>query len=251
MGCTAQNGNEKIRDIADGENTLAQTVVDRAIKAHGVDRLNRSLIEFDFRGRHYISRRNGGMFQYERIFPDTVDGMAVQVRDVLDNESFRRYVDDREMPVSEKMQGAYSNSINSVLYFAQQPFFLNDPAVRKEYLGESLLGGEPYHKIKITFRQEGGGKDFEDVFIYFFHKDRYTMDYFAYYYETDGGGLRFRKAYNVQTIEGIMFSDFINYQADFSSYTVEDLDQLYNQGLLEELSRIENQHIVVRLQHPE
>ncbi len=231
------------------ESILAQIVVDRAIEAHGGERYRNAVIEFDFRGRHYVSRRDGGIFQYERIFRDTIGGSPVTIKDVLNNDSFNRYIEDSEIEVSEKKKKAYSRSVNSVLYFIQQPYFLNDSAVQKEYLGDGTIAGEPYHKIQITFQKEGGGSDYQDVFIYWFHKKNYQMDYFGYSYETDGGGLRFRSAYNVQNIQGIRFADFINYKADYSKYSVQNLDELYNQGSLEELSRIENHNIRVKLQN--
>ena len=105
--CTSNKDQfEKGQDIASIQDTAAQSVVDRAIQAHGADQFDNAIIEFDFRGRHYTSRRNGGIFQYQRIFPDTVDGQAVTVRDVLNNDSFKRFVDDQEIPLSEKMQGS-------------------------------------------------------------------------------------------------------------------------------------------------
>ena len=113
----------------------------------------------------------------------------------------------------------------------------------------AVFDGEPYHAVEVTFQQEGGGKDYEDAFVYWFHTERNTMDYFGYSYEVDGGGLRFRKAYNFRTIEGIRFSDFINFKAEYPKYSVHDLGSLYNQGVLEELSRIENENIQVRLQN--
>ena len=227
--------------------TKAQEVVDKAIIAHGADKFEHASIEFDFRGRHYTSKRDGGIFLYQRIFQDTIDGSPVVVRDELRNDSFQRFIDDRESTVDPKKSFAYSNSVNSVLYFIQQPYFLNDPAVNKEYLGESVLQGQSYHKIKITFGKKRGGKDYEDVFVYWFSKEKLTMDYFAYSYETDGGGLRFREAYNVNIIEGIRFADYVNYEAEFEKFEVEDLDSLYNLGLLRELSRIENFNIQVSL----
>lgn len=88
----------------------------------------------------------------------------------------------------------YYNSVNSVHYFAYLPQGLNDKAVQKELLGEVVLKGEPYYKVRVTFAQEGGGNDYEDVFIYWFHKQKFTMDYLAYEFHVDGGGMRFREA---------------------------------------------------------
>ena len=214
----------------------AQRIVDDAILAHGADKVSGSRIEFDFRDRHYVSERKGGLFRYERIFTDS---SGSRVYDVLSNDGFRREVDGERVEVTEERSKAYSNSVNSVLYFALLPYYLNDPAVQKAYLGESRIKGEPYHKVKITFRQEGGGKDFEDVFIYWFHRDRKTMDFFAYNYQTDGGGARFREAYNIREVNGIRFADFINYKPRTETMAVESFDRLYETGGMEELSRIE------------
>ncbi len=221
----------------------AQRIVDAAIAAHGLERVDGRRIEFDFRGRHYVSERRGGAFTYERIFTDST-GRAI--RDVLTNEGIHREVNGQLVELSAKDSAAYANSVNSVLYFALLPYNLNDPAVQKEYLGEGEVRGEPYDKVRITFRQEGGGKDFEDEFVYWFHRDRHTLDYLAYNYQTDGGGARFREAYNVRTVAGIRFADYINYKPVEPSMAVATFDSLLEAGDLEELSRIDTENPVVQ-----
>ena len=70
------------------------------------------------------------------------------------------------------------------------------------------------------------------------------MDYLAYSYHTDGGGMRFRASYNVRTVGGIRFADYVNYEAD-PSLQIETLDELFTEGKLKELSRIELVNIKV------
>ncbi|MEO0339442.1 MAG: DUF6503 family protein, partial [Bacteroidota bacterium] len=132
----------------------AQTVVDAAIKAHGADQFAKSQIEFTFRNRQYRATRDGGQYTYERIWEDTT-GMH---HDSLFNDGFTRHINGELVAVEKKKVDAYSNSINSVVYFAQLPYFLNDGAVIKEYLGTSTIKGESYDKVKVTFEQAGGGK---------------------------------------------------------------------------------------------
>jgi hypothetical protein len=62
----------------------------------------------------------------------------------------------------EEKETAYANSLNSVIYFALLPHGINDDAVNKEYLAETTIKDQPYHKIKITFDPEGGGSDYEE-----------------------------------------------------------------------------------------
>ncbi|MEN0004759.1 MAG: DUF6503 family protein, partial [Bacteroidota bacterium] len=142
----------------------------------------------------------------------------------------------------------YSNSVNSVVYFALLPYFLNDGAVQKTYLGEAKLNQRWYHKIKVTFAQEGGGKDFEDEYIYWINKGGYTMDYLAYNYQVNGGGARFRAAYNFRVEKGIRFADYRNMKPLDGSMEVASFDALYEADQLKEVSRIETENVRVDLQ---
>lgn len=144
------------------------------------------------------------------------------------------------------MAAKYTRSVNSTIYFALLPYGLNDPAVRKKYLGKTTFEGQPYFTIEVTFKKEGGGEDFNDVFLYWIHEKNFTMDYMAYLYYTDGGGLRFRKAYNPRKVNGILFQDFINYQPKDDSVSIAQIENAYKQNLLEELSRIEVTNIQVK-----
>jgi len=244
---SAESDQPENSSIEPVEISQAQLIVDEAIVRHGGNQYNRARIEFDFRGRHYTSTRSEGDFVYERIFNDTVSDEPVVVTDMLDNDGFKRMIGSVEMDLRDDFKQRYSMSVNSVLYFVQLPFGLNDPAVLKTYLGEVDIKGQPYHKIQVNFRKDGGGVDFEDVFIYWFHKENKTMDYLAYSYLTEGGGLRFREAYNQRNINGIQFADYINYKADHNKYILAETDSLFTEGQLEELSRIDSEDITVSL----
>jgi hypothetical protein len=168
-------------------------------------------------------------------------------RDVLNNTGFKRFLNNEEVDVDPEWAVRYSNSINSVAYFAFLPFGLNDAAVIKEYLGEEEIQGEKYFKILVTFRQEGGGEDFNDVFVYWINKQTYGMDYFGYTYETDGGGIRFRQAVNSRKINGIRFSDYINFQGSKKEANVSELAKLFESSKLEKLSEINLTHVEVNI----
>jgi len=225
----------------------AQEIVDLAIQAHGGDLYSKARIEFDFRRFHYVSERNSDQYTYQRIFKDTLNNKPVIVRDVLDNNGLTRFIDETSMDLSQRKRKAFSNSVNSVLYFAQLPYLLNDQAVQKHYLGETEIKSQPYHKIQVTFEQEGGGDDYEDVFIYFFHRERNTLDYLAYSYEDGSGGVRFREAINPRVVNGIRFADYINYKPQDRSTAVQKMEVLFKEGKLIELSRIINENVEVIL----
>jgi len=227
--------------------TDPQVIVDKSIEVHGGDRLKNVFLEFDFRTHHYTLEREGSRFTYTRSIQDSIG----VIKDVLLNASkFKRYLDDTEVIISTERQAAFTSSVNSVLYFIQLPYPLNDGAVNKEFLGEGEVEGQQYYKIKVTFGKVGGGEDFEDIFCYWINKETFTMDYIAYSYEeeTEGIGTRFRKAVNPQRVGGILFQDYINYKPkkELGTPPVEDHDRLFIEGQLEELSKIENTNIQVR-----
>jgi hypothetical protein len=219
----------------------AQKIVDKAIEASGGEKYLHAIIDFDFRERHYRAQRDGGIFSYERIFKD---GENI-VHDILSNDGFERTINGSHVTVADTMKGRYSASVNSVIYFALLPYALNDPSVIKQYLDDTEMEGKRYHKVKVTFQRQGGGEDHEDVFIYWFDANDYTIGYFAYSYdEGQGEEFRFRKAYNPRKVNGILFLDYINYKPK-GTITIDDLEKLFKERQLQELSRIELKNVEV------
>ena len=220
----------------------AQDIVDNSIAAHGGDAYKIFHAEFDFRDKHYSMKRKLGEYIYTRAFTDSTGSYY----DELTNQGFKRLRNDTLVTLPEERTKAFTNSVNSVMYFALLPYGLNDPAVIKKLIGNTTLDGQAYHLIEVSFEQEGGGTDFEDKFLYWIHTSTYTIDYMAYSYQTNGGGLRFRKSYNPQVVGGIRFQDYINYKPkDEKNTKLLDLEALYAAEELEELSRIELKNIVV------
>lgn len=221
----------------------ADAIINKAIENAGGQSFNRSTIRFKFRDHYYDRFRNEGVFIYKRIKKDS----AEVVEDVLDNEGFRRSVNTKEIAVHDTVAIKYSNSINSVIYFALLPYRLNDPAVNKEYLGKVEIENSLYHKIRVTFDAEGGGDDYEDIFLYWINKETGNVDYLAYEYHTEGGGIRFRKAVNPRIINGIRFVDYINFKPENKEVDLLQMDSLYTANQLDTLSRIVLEEVEVEL----
>ncbi|MEL6142290.1 MAG: DUF6503 family protein, partial [Bacteroidota bacterium] len=193
----------------------------------------------------YRSKRKEGIYQLERITTDSKD----IVRDVLSNTGFQRYKNGQLVSVPDSMALRYSNSVNSVHYFAQLPYGLNAPAAQKEFLGVDTIRGELYFEIGISFLETGGGTDFQDEFVYWIHQDNYTIDYLAYNYETDGGGIRFREAYNSRMVNGIRFVDYNNFKPDPENLSIDltTLSDKFHRGELKLLSKIETESVTVKV----
>jgi hypothetical protein len=72
------------------------------------------------------------------------------------------------------------------------------------------------------------------------------MDYFAYSYESDGGGIRFREAINPRKIGGILWQDYVNYKPADETVSLDTLESMFISGTLEKLSEIKMENITVR-----
>lgn len=222
----------------------AQWVIDQAIARHGGEAYQDYSLEFDFRGRHYTVQEHADQYTYVREWTTDTTGT---MRDVLTNAGFIRREDGERVTLSAEDSAKYANSVNSVAYFVRLPQGLNDPAVFKRYAGQVAIKGDTYHKVRVTFSEEGGGTDHDDVFYYWVHTQHHTVDYLAYYYHTDGGGSRFREAINPRELSGMLILDYVNYTYTGDSVAVADYDRAFDEGRVKELSRIINENAQVAL----
>ncbi len=227
------------------ETFTAQEIVDAAIEKAGGERYQNSEITFDFRDHSYSIKRDDGIFEMARFTFVSIDST---IKDFVYNYGYKRYVNDSMISVPDSMAPRYKASVNSVIYFACLPFGLNDHAAQKSLLGRKEINGVSYCKIKVTFSEQGGGEDYQDQFLYWIHPDSFTVDFLAYEYFTDGGGLRFREAFNPRVVNGIRFTDYINYKpASESNTNLQNIDDQFLAGELTELSRIQTENVSVSL----
>ncbi len=220
----------------------AQAIIDKAIKNSGGELHDNAVIQFSFRDAHYWSKRHQGLYWLER-YKNSPNGV---INDIVSNSGLQRMIENCLLSVPDTLVTGIRDGVNSVHYFASLPYGLNAPAVNKELIGESEIKGEMYFKVKITFSEEGGGTDFEDQFLYWIHKDKFTVDYLAYSYAVHGGGIRFREAYNVRYVNGIRFVDYRNYKT-VKGTPLSGLDTLFENEKLELISVIELKDIHVHL----
>ena len=219
-----------------------QEVIDQAIIAHGQNLFENATLSFSFRDKQYSARRSDTSYAYTRSFKD---GSAL-IEDMLINSThFSRKKNGVSIEVSKEWADKYSRSINSVLYFFQLPYLLNDPAVKKTYQGIKQIKGESYHQIKVSFQIENGGDDFEDEYLYWVDVNNYEIDYLAYNYITDGGGVRFRSAINKRRVDGLLVQDYINYAPVDKKMPLSDLITQFEKEALIERSRIVNSEITL------
>ncbi len=185
--------------------------------------------------------RNAGTYSLRRISKIK----DFHTEDQLSNNGFQRLINAHPSSVPDSMAVKYSESINSVHYFSVLPHGLNDGAVQKKLLEETTIKGEKYYKIQITFAQEGGGVDFDDVFVYWIGKKDFKIDYLAYTFHVNGGGKRFREVRKEHLVNGVRFVDYNNFKPKNRSAELTTLDKAFENGELIKASEINLENIQI------
>ena len=253
LACKNEPKKEEVSEVEETEEVTyspkdegkGAEIINTVIDSAGGHLYETATIEFTFRNATYKSIRNCGMFEFSR---EKTDDAGNQIVETVSNLGFTYLKNEKEEVLADSTAAKYTSSINSVLYFAQLPFGLNDSAVRKELIAEDSIHGKPYYKIQVNFAENGGGEDFQDIYVYWVNKNNYHVDYLAYSYEVNGGGMRFREAVNPREVKGIRFVDYKNYAPKKgASPKLEDLDALFEKEELELFSTIENKDVKVEV----
>lgn len=218
----------------------ADSIIQLSLNAHGVPVFNDYQFQFTFRDKQYGFRYYPNGFMYKRV--DTLSENITH--DYYTESVFWRKENGEKVELSDSIQTLYQSSINSVIYFASLPYKLADEAVIASYKGKVTIKDKECLAVEVRFAEAGGGEDHDDIFYYWFDAKSHLINYLAYSYHTNGGGVRFRSAYNRTTVKGAVFQDYVNYKVPVGT-ALNDIPALFEQDSLEELSRIENLDIVV------
>ena len=211
--------------VTESTPTKAQSIFNKALKAHGGELYESANYEFVFRDKLYTFKNDGDRFDYTLKYEKNDTSFF----DRLNNEEFVRKVNGEVQKLTEKKENAGREAVNSVVYFASLPHKLKDGAVNKEYVGETKIKDKSYDILGVTFQEEGGGTDFDDTFHYWINKESGMIDYLAYNYTVNEGGVRFRAANNSRNVNGIVFQDYDNYKAEIGTPLIE-LPALFEHG---------------------
>ncbi|MEL0652472.1 DUF6503 family protein [Algibacter sp. TI.3.09] len=217
----------------------AEVILNQAIEAHGGDLYNSANYSFVFRDNTYHFKNDNQNYEYTKI---SKKDNSITI-DVLKNGKLYRTVNGDTVSLNEKQIKGATGGINSVIYFATLPHKLNDASVNKTYIGDITIKEKNYAVLGITFNQEGGGEDFDDQYRYWINTETKKIDYLAYNYSVNKGGVRFRASYNKRVVDGITFQDYTNYEAEVGT-PLDQLPELFEAEKLKELSKIKTENII-------
>ena len=238
MSCEDEEKRQTVQEAQEIEE-----IIEKTIELAGGENYKRATISFNFRDYTYKSERNGLEFSLERQFTEGSDSIS----DVVSNTGFQRYVNDSLRIIPDSLLVRMNKEIKTVHYFAHLPYGMDNRGLSKELLEEARIEGEPYYQLKMTYGQGASGVAGHDEFIYWIHKENFSLDYLGYKFVEEEDGIRFRAAYNPRVINGIRFVDYRNYISRKSDIELAELDELYESGKLELLSSIETEILKVEV----
>ena len=219
--------------------TKAEQVLAKAIQAHGGQGYEQAHYQFVFRDKSYTFKNEDQSYEYVRNYVDNGE----EIQDILNNTTFKRTINGKEASLSAKDIAKHKEAVNSVIYFATLPYKLQDPAVKLAHKGTATIKSKSYDILSVHFNELNGGVDHDDEFHYWINQTTNRIDYLAYNYLTNNGGVRFRSAYNTRVVDGIVFQDYINFKAPIGTSLIE-LPTLFEKEELKQLSLIETEEVV-------
>lgn len=222
----------------------AQEIVDRAIAHHGGELYEASETRLTVTSKsgsfRIVSRVDGDRFEHT-VVAETPDGER-RVR--VTNDAVSHHLAGEAVPVPSEQEPRLRDFVNARIYFPFLPYRLNDPSVRKEYLGRETWDGEALEKVKVTF-EAGSSTDAQDEYLYWFDPASGRLVQFAYSFESGDGGLRLRRGFDYRRVGGLLFFDAENLGVGGHGRSVEEITPGFVAEEMRQISTVKLSEITV------
>ncbi len=163
-------------------------------------------------------REQGGVYDYTAAGASSGGHLKVRVT----NDSVERWLDGESQAVDTEDEQRWRDWVSSKLYFCFLPYRLADPSVYFQDLSLEDWNGRQLHKVKVTFAPESS-TDASDEYLYWFDPESARLEQFAYSFEGNPGGLRFRQGHNYRRAGELLFFDQHNLGVEGDQLHVDDL----------------------------
>ena len=228
--------------------TRHSPLIDRAIEHHGGELYRSSVTELEICSKSGCSQVraevDGDRFDYHVTGQTRGGERSVH----WTNQSLEVRQAGEVVAVAPGQAQAFKDWAMARIYFCFLPHRLDDPSVFKQELGTEDWGGRLLQKVKITFTP-GSSTDASDEYMYWLDPETGQVEQFAYSYEGNPGGLRFRRALDHRRIGGLLFFDQENLGVEGEGLRVDHIDPDFVSTRMRVVSEIELKKIEVRSLH--
>ena len=232
LACQANDQKQK-GEKSSSENKISPAyIIQKAIEYSGKEKIKDNKIIFEFRNKTYISEQICDQFKLTRI------DSSKNVKDVFYKGKITRKINEKSVQLADTIATNIKSSINSVHYFVHLPYRLKDPAVKAQRLKDDTINNKAYYQLQVKFKEKGGGEDFQDTYRYWFDQQNFSLDYLAYKFYTNDGGMRFRAKRIEKRLDGVIFQDYNNFKPASDNIQIDQLSTAYKNNQLEKVSEI-------------
>lgn len=230
----------------------AAEIVGRSIAHHGGTLYESTQIALELCSKSGCSAlevlQDGGVYEY----CSTTQVRMGERRVCIDNDAAREWFDGVGMtsaaapgtPAAEVFDISLRDWVMQQVYFAFLPYRLEDRSVQLEDQGLETWDGRELRRVKVSFEADTS-TDADDEFLYWFDPDTARLELFAYSYERNEGGLRFRRLTNYRRVGGILFFDQENYGIEGPELSVDLISPGYAARSMRHVSTVELKDIRV------
>lgn len=225
--------------------TSRVAIVDRAIEHHGGEIYRHSETKLELCSKSGCFKVAATVDGERWVFTVSGKSESSQLRVTSSNDSLIVERDGMEEAVAADRRQRFRDWAMARVYFCFLPYRLNDPSVYKQDLGLVDWDGRQLHKVKVTF-EAGSSTDATDEYMYWFDPETARLEYLAYSYDDNGGGLRFRRAINHRRVGEILFFDQENFGVNGGGLSVDAIDAAYVRDAMRHISTVRLEGIKVR-----
>lgn len=219
-------------------------IVAKSIAFHGGEAYEHSRTELDMCSKsgcfHVEASVQGEEYSYQVTGLQRDTHLKVRVT----NDAVDRWFDGHISPPPEDQAQRFRDWVMARVYFCFLPYRLMDPSVRYQDLGLVDWQGKQLHLVAVSF-EPGSSTDASDQYRYWFDPETGRLELFAYSYEGEPGGLRFRRLVDHRRVGGLLFFDQENLGVEGEDLDIADIDATFVSKEMRSISKVTLRNIRV------
>ncbi len=219
-------------------------IIAKSIAFHGGEAYEHSRTELDMCSKsgcfHVEASQQGEQYSYQVTGLQRDTHLKVRVT----NHSVDRWFDGHLSPPAAEDEQRFRDWVMARVYFCFLPYRLMDPSVRYQDLGLVDWQGKQLHLVAVSFAP-GSSTDASDHYRYWFDPETGRLELFAYSYEGEPGGLRFRRLLDHRRVGGLLFFDQENLGIEGEDLDIADIDATFVAEKMRSISKVTLRNIRV------
>lgn len=234
LSCKNDSKKNKVKEEVEKEvlelklksNEAGEKFITELAQESGAIKRENSEIQFEVDEYSFSIIRNCGMFEIRRTYKKE----NREYVETLSNSDFMQKIDGNKTDLEEVYET--SEKIKAQAFYAEFPFGLNSPTMRKHYVEDEEIEQEKYAKVKVEFIEKTGDQPEIKQLTLWLAEDGKVA--FIAAEEKDDATVEFRKIINTTTQKELDFYEYEVYASDKKSLTANEAAKAFEKGELKQ-----------------